>query len=76
MSKSAFANSRSRLNFERRYARDATVFVAAHSRPFFGLFQDQRNAEDYAAKIENARVERVALRDTTARTFDAAALIG
>jgi len=25
---------------------------------FLGLFQDQRNAEDYAAKIENARVER------------------
>ena len=44
------------------------------SRPL-GLFQDQRNAEDYAAKIENARVERVALRDT-ARAFDAKALIG
>ena len=42
---------------------------------FLGLFQDQRNAEDYAAKIENARVERVALRDT-ARAFDAKALIG
>jgi hypothetical protein len=42
---------------------------------FLGLFQDQRNAKDYAAKIENARVERVALRDT-ARAFDAEALIG
>ena len=42
---------------------------------FLGLFQDQRNAEDYAAKIENARVERVALRDT-ARAFDAKPLIG
>jgi hypothetical protein len=40
-----------------------------------GLFQDQRNAEDYAAKIENVRVGRVALRDT-ARAFDAKALIG
>jgi hypothetical protein len=42
---------------------------------FWGIFHDERNAEDYAAKIENARVERVALRDT-ARTFDAKALIG
>ena len=71
-------NSRSRLNFERRYARSVVspLTPGRNGEPtFLGLFQDQRNAEDYAAKIENARVERVALRDT-ARAFDAKALIG
>jgi len=44
---------------------------------FYGIFHDERLAKEHAAKIEGARVERVALRDTTARaTFDAAALIG
>ena len=53
------------------------VFSLSHDNEvsFFGIFHDQRLAEDYAAKIENARVERVALRDT-ARAFDAKALIG
>jgi hypothetical protein len=33
------------------------------SRPFLGLFQDHRNAEDYAAKIEGAWIARAFVRD-------------
>ena len=52
------------------------VFTIHNGEPtFLGIFHDQHLAKDYAAKIEGARVERVALRDT-ARAFDAKALIG
>jgi hypothetical protein len=34
---------------------------------FFGLFHDQRNAEECAAKITGARVERVVVRDKASR---------
>jgi hypothetical protein len=33
----------------------------------FGLFHDQRNAEECAAKITGARVERVVVRDKASR---------
>jgi hypothetical protein len=33
----------------------------------FGLFHDQRNAEECAAKIAGARVERVVVRDKASR---------
>jgi hypothetical protein len=39
------------------------VFQPGDPPIFLGLFHERHNAEEYAAKIEGPRIERVALRD-------------